>query len=208
VSDGAGIAVPDTSLVCGALCAGGLPSGVTGSPPVMALGGLTSDSASGVLGVANPSALVARASIALLGGTVAPRPVVNAVECDRTDPLNWGDPSGGGPCADHYAFIHVRGSLVLGAGSVGQGILLVDGSLRVEAGARFVGVVIVGDDIVVTGVGAELTGVTFALDADSTAGTRVADGGAIRRAGCAARRAVLATSRLTRTPVRWWAELR
>jgi hypothetical protein len=208
VSDGAGIAVPDTSLVCGALCAGGVPSGVTGSPPVMALGGLTSDSASGIVDLANPAALAARAPIELLGGTLAPRPVVDAVACDRTDPLNWGDPGGRGPCADHYAFIHVRGSLVLGAGSVGQGILVVDGSLRMETGARFAGVVIVGDDIVVTGVGAELAGVAFALDTDRAGGTRVAGGGAIRRAGCAARRAVLGTSRLTRTPVRWWAELR
>jgi len=149
-----------------------------------------------------------RVTVALPGGTAAPRPAGSAGECDRADPLNWGDPGGSGPCADHYPVIHVSGSLTLAGGSTGQGVLLVDGSLRVEAGARFVGIVIVADDITVVGADAALVGAAFALDADRAGGTRVTNGGAIRRASCAVRRAVLGTSRVARVPVRWWSELR
>jgi type II secretory pathway pseudopilin PulG len=208
VAGGAGIAVLDTSLVCDATCSGAPPVGVVGSPPVAALPGLTSDSVAAVIGLDPIPAFAARASIDLAGGTLVPRPVANAGECDRTDALNWGDPSGAAPCGDHYPLVHVRGSAVLGTGSVGQGILLVDGSLRVEAGARFAGVVIAADDIAVIGVGAEIVGAAFALDADRAGGSRVAEGGAVRRRACVVRRAVLGTSRLRRTPLRWWAELR
>lgn len=203
----AGIAVPDTSLVCGPLCTGGPVLGVTGSPPVVDLRNLTSDSTAGIVGVLAPT-VASRATVALPGGTRAPRPVVSGGECDRGDPLNWGDPGGSSRCADHYPVIHVSGSLTLAAGSVGQGVLVVDGSLRIEAGARFVGVVIVADDIAVTGAGAELLGAAFALDADRIGGTRVEDGGVIRRSSCALRRAVLGTSRVARVPLRWWSELR
>jgi len=204
----AGVAVPDTTLVCGAQCSGVPPAGVTGTPPVALATGLTNDPTGASGGVDAAAALADRASIDLPGGTLAPRPSVRASQCDRADPLNWGDPGRAGACADYYALVHVRGSLVLAAGSVGQGILLVDGSLVVEAGARFVGVVIVGDDIVVAGTGAEIVGIAFAQDGDRAGGSRIADGGTIRFASCAVSRAVLGTSRLTRTPERWWVELR
>jgi hypothetical protein len=149
-----------------------------------------------------------RVSIDVEGGTLSPRPVVTAGQCDRSDALNWGDPGGVTRCSDWYPVIHVRGSAVLAAGAVGQGVLIVDGSLRVEAGARFTGVVMVGDDVTVTGVGAEIVGAVFAADVDRLGGTRVADGGAIRFGRCAVSAALLGASRLARTPVRWWAELR
>jgi hypothetical protein len=200
--DAPAVAVPDPLVVCGPSCSGAPPPGVVGTPPIVSTSGLTSDS------TGSPVGMTARASITLDGGTLAPRPVVSAGECDRSDPLNWGDPTGASRCADWLPVIHVRGSASLAAGSVGQGTLIVDGSLSVEAGARFVGVVIVGDDVRVTGSGAELVGVVIAMDADRAGGSRVADGGVIRLGRCAARRAALGASRLVRTPVRWWAELR
>jgi hypothetical protein len=203
----AGISALDTSLVCGPVCTGGPVPGVTGSPPIIGVSSLTSDSAAG-FGGALAAMVATRVTVALPGGTAAPRPAGSAGECDRADPLNWGDPGGSGPCADHYPVVHVSGSLILASGSTGQGVLLVDGSLRVEAGARFLGLVIVGDDITVVGAGAELVGAAFTLDADRTGGTRVTSGGAIRRDGCAVRRAELGTSRVARVPMRWWAELR
>jgi hypothetical protein len=104
--------------------------------------------------------------------------------------------------------IHITGSAVLAAGSVGQGILLVDGSLHVAAGARFNGIVVTRNDVVVEGAGAELSGVVVALDVDGIGGSIVRDGGTIRFASCVARRALLGAARLTRTPERWWVELR
>jgi hypothetical protein len=204
--DVAGVAVPDTTRVCGALC-GGVPAGVFGAPPVIGDASLTSADSGAAL---DPlAALSARPTIALPGGELSTAPVVAADgRCARTAALNWGDPTGGGPCRDHYPVIRVRGDAVLVAGSVGQGVLLVDGSLRVESGAQFAGVVVVANDVVVTGPGAELRGLVVARDVDGADGSRVSDGGAIRFAGCVARRALLGAAVLRRTPVRWWVELR
>jgi hypothetical protein len=91
---------------------------------------------------------------------------------------------------------------------VGQGVLLVDGSLRIEPSARFEGVVVVSGDVLVAGTGAEIVGVVVAADGGGTGTSVVSDGGAIRFGRCAVRRAVLGSARLERTPVRWWTELR
>jgi hypothetical protein len=96
----------------------------------------------------------------------------------------------------------------MAAGAVGQGVLLVDGTVQLRAGARFFGLVIAANDVVVAEPGAEITGAVIAGDVDRGEGSRVAAGGAIRFAACAVRRALLGAARLTRTPDRWWAELR
>ena len=204
----AGVAVPDTSWVCGSSCSEGAPPGVDGDPPVTTSGGLTSDSASSVVTSGDVWAeLAARPTIVLAGGRLSPRPTAVDGQCVRTDPWNWGDPTGGA-CVDHFAIIRVRGDAVLAAGSMGQGVLVVDGSLHIEAGARFSGVVSAANDIAAVGAGAEIIGAAFAGDVDRAAGSRVADGGSIRFSGCVVRRASLGVARLTRTPTRWWAELR
>ena len=102
----------------------------------------------------------------------------------------------------------MRGSVVLAAGSVGQGILVVDGSVRVEGGARFVGVILARGDVTVSGLGAEIDGAVFAAPASAGAVSRITDGGSIRFEPCAVQRASMLTARLVRTPERWWVELR
>ena len=206
-ADVAGIIVPDTLLACGATCTGGVPAGVMGTPPVSTSAVLTSDS-SAAPGDSLTTMLARRASVVFGGGAYAPRPSTSDAQCDTADPLNWGDPDGAGVCADFYRIVHIRGDAVLGAGSVGQGMLLVEGSLRVDAGARFAGVVIAQNDIEVRGAGATISGVAFAMDRDRVGGSQIADGGAVRFASCVARRAALGVAHLARTPGRWWAELR
>jgi len=206
-ADAAGLIVPDTLLACGAVCTGAVPAGVTGTPPVSTSGILTSDS-SVALDDSLTESLERRASVVLDGGSYGPRPSTRGGVCDTADPLNWGDPADGGVCADFYRSIHIRGDAVLSAGSVGQGVLLVDGTLRVDAGARFAGVVIAANDIEVRGAGATITGVAFAKDRDRLGASSIADGGAVRFASCVVRRAALGVAHLARTPGRWWAELR
>jgi type II secretory pathway pseudopilin PulG len=193
-----GVLAPDTAQICGPMCSGIVPAGIVGSPAVAAGASLTS-----VL----PSSGGARASIVLPGGDVVPRPSTAGGACDVGDPLNWGDPSGGA-CADRFPVIRITGDASLGTGATGQGVLLVDGSLRVTAGAHFDGVVIAANDIDVVGPDARITGAAIALDRDRAGASRVADGGLIRFARCAGRRAQLGAARLERTPGRWWAELR
>ena len=202
----AGIAVPDVSRVTCVACATSRDSGVFGAPAIDS-SGLT-ESAFAALGETTIASLVRRASIDLSGGLVTPQPVsVNGV-CDRADPLNWGDPGMSSSCVAWLPVIHVRGSVVLGPGSVGQGILVADGSVQVDGGARFVGLVLAGGDITVTGQGAEIAGAAFAGMTDLAAVSLVMGGGAIRFSSCAVRRASIGTARLVRTAGRWWVELR
>jgi hypothetical protein len=144
----------------------------------------------------------------LAAGAYTSRPSIADGDCDRNDPLNWGDPGGASLCADYFPMIHAAGDVTLSSGSVGQGVLVADGSIRLEAGARFVGVVIAKNDIAVVGPGATIDGVAFAYDVDRAGGSRVGDGGAVTFNRCGVRRAELGVARLVRTRERWWVELR
>ncbi|MBW8839764.1 MAG: hypothetical protein JF602_07920 [Gemmatimonadetes bacterium] len=205
-SSAAGIRVPDVSRVTCPTCAASSESGVFGLPPIDSSG--ITDSTFAVVVNAMIASLVRRASIDLPGGTMTPRPTAGMASCDLTDPLNWGDPGGTSSCGDWLPVIHVRGSVVLGAGSVGQGILVVDGSVRVEGGARFVGMVIARGDVAVSGLNAEIAGAVFAAPGGSSAASRITDGGSIRFEPCAVQRASMMAARPVRTPERWWIELR
>jgi Tfp pilus assembly protein PilV len=200
----AGVSVVDASRVTWITCASA--SGVFGAPPIDSAA--VADSTFDRFGDETARSLAQRASVVLPGGTFTPRPSVAGVECRRSDPLNWGDPTPGAPCADHFPIVHVRGSAVLGTGAVGQGMLVVDGDLRVQGDARFVGVVFAAGAIEVAGPGAAIVGAAFAASGDGSGTSSVRDGGAIRFASCAVRRAMLGTSRLVPTAGRWWVELR
>jgi len=201
----AGIRVPDVSRVTCPSCGTSSGAGVFGLPPIDS-SGITDSTFATVMGTMVAS-LVRRASIDLPGGTLTPRPTFGDASCDLADPLNWGDPGGSSPCADWLPLIHVRGSVVMAAGSVGQGILVADGSVRVEGGSRFVGVVVARGDVTVSGFGAEIAGVVFAAPANGAV-SRITNGGSIRLEPCAVQRASMIAARLARTPARWWVELR
>jgi hypothetical protein len=200
----AGVIVGADGRVDCTACGGSPGAGVYGTPSVDSTG----DSTSVRIPPATVASLAEEASITLTGGMFAPGPSVTGGECNRADALNWGDPSGATPCRDRYPIVHVRGSATLSAGARGQGILLVDGSLRLEGNAQFAGVVIAGNDIDVMGDGAGIVGVAFAGNADGVGTSGVGSGGAIRYSSCAVARATLGSARLARTPVRWWVELR
>jgi Tfp pilus assembly protein PilV len=204
----AGIVAPDSTRVCGSECTGTVPEGVVGMPPIGIGGAQGSESTLASPRDTVPESFTSGATYTLEAGTITARPLVAGDVCDITNAFNWGDPGGASPCAHHFPVVWVRGSAVLAAGSVGQGILLVDGDLQLEPGARFVGVVIAADDIIVRGPGAEIVGVALARDADSADGTLVADGGTIWFSSCGAQVALLGAARLAHTPSRWWAELR
>ena len=203
----AGIAVPDSTDVCGETCSSTPPAGVEGEPPVIP-GPLPTDPSFSAFGDDTRATLSRRATLVLEPGTYVTRPASDGTACIASDPENWGDPAATSPCADHFPIVHVRGDAVLGPGSVGQGVLLVDGDVTFEAGARFAGIVIASNAIVVRGAGAEISGVALAANANGAGATRIESGGAIRYGGCVARAAALGVAQLVRTPDRWWAELR
>jgi len=89
-----------------------------------------------------------------------PAPVLAAGTCQTLDSLNWGDPGRGAPpghCEGYFPVLHAAGNLHL-AGGVGQGVLLVDGSLTISGGARFAGVVIARGSVQGTGAGGRIEG--------------------------------------------------
>jgi len=200
-----GVSVSGASKVTCPTCATSPATGVFGTPPVDST---TPVDSAEWWGEESVSALAKRSALELPGGSYTPRPSAPNNDCDRSDALNWGDPTSASPCADWFPVVHILGSVVLGPGSVGQGILVADGSVRLEANARFAGVVVARGDLQVDGVGAEIVGAAFAGATDPAAVSRVSDGGAIRFASCAVQRALAGTARLARTPGRWWVELR
>jgi hypothetical protein len=93
----------------------------------------------------------------LVGGTVSPSPVEALGTCVVTEPSNWGDPDRPWrPCAAHLALRKSLGSLRV-IGGTGQGVLVVDGDLVLDEGARFHGLVLARGALRVEG-GAELVG--------------------------------------------------
>jgi len=197
---GAGISTATPSQVTCVTCAGGSPPGVFGSPRIDSI---TVDSTfSGMLNAVFDT-LASRAIVSLPAGTYAPAPSTANDECNRADPLNWGDPTGTGVCTNWFPIVRIAGDAVLAAGARGQGVLLVSGRLRVEANALFAGIVVAAG-VDVDGSGAEISGAVFA----GTAASSVTNGGAIRLVTCVARRASLGVARLEHTPGRWWVELR
>lgn len=72
---------------------------------------------------------------------VSPAPSADSV-CVTAAPSNWGDPrSPQAMCADYWPLIVATGPLTM-RGGVGQGLLVVDGTLTLDAGAHFVGVIV------------------------------------------------------------------
>ena len=75
-----------------------------------------------------------------------PSPSVIGVTSNTADPNNWGDPlNPSAPCGDYFPIVHIQGAVEFnGIGSVGQGILLVDGNMSVGGGDfTWVGLVMV-----------------------------------------------------------------
>ncbi|HEY9516457.1 MAG TPA: hypothetical protein VIQ74_12320 [Gemmatimonadaceae bacterium] len=108
------------------------------------------------------------ASAARLPGatvTITPAPSLNSSgECDHTEQRNMGDPlrllGGSSGCADYFPVLHAPGDLHI-SGGAGQGFLLVDGDLTLDAGSQFFGAVVVRGSLSVSD-GAEVHGAVLA----------------------------------------------
>jgi hypothetical protein len=120
-------------------------SNVTGSPPVETDSAIA-DSTFEKFGDVTYAELAARANVVLnSGGSIRTRPVEVGGVCDKVIVTNWGDGiNRAGPCGSYFPIIHLRGAgeTTLN-GDQGQGILLVDGNLRIQGSYEFFGVVII-----------------------------------------------------------------
>lgn len=135
---------------------------VTGSPPTIER--QPADS-----GLAPEDLLVFRdlesqATLQLTEGTWQTGPATVGTVCDPSVPENWGDPSApAGPCGAYMPVVYVPGDLDLLPGR-GQGILLVEGNLRLHGPYSFAGLVMVrgGLDVAPGDSEVDLSGAVFA----------------------------------------------
>lgn len=125
-------------------------------------------------------------------------PVVSRGACDTQARGNAGDPfDPAAPCADFHPLIYAPGDLEI-TGGEGQGLLVVRGTLRLAAGARFAGAIVAERGVVAEGatvLGAVRTGAASAID------------GALTWNACALWRAFTRTPALRRPwrrSTRWW----
>ena len=73
--------------------------------------------------------------------------------CNTAASNNWGDPTGAGACKDYFPIIHAKGSssdFTLSSGS-GQGILFIEGNLKLSGGFTFNGPIVVRGTVTTSG---------------------------------------------------------
>jgi type II secretory pathway pseudopilin PulG len=94
--------------------------------------------------------------------------------CKTSDPYNWGDPARASPipgkCESYFPVIYFRGAgetTLNGVGS-GQGVIVADGSLKLNGAFEFYGVIIVRGNISTLGNGNKIFGAALAANIGCT----------------------------------------
>lgn len=132
--------------------------------------------------------------------------------CDTGDRNNWGAPlDTSSPCFDYFPIIHFRNSgqeWTLNGKGAGQGILLVDGDLRVNGGFEFYGPVIIRGTLTTNGSGGHFWGGTIAENFQNE-NQKVLGNAELQYSSCALGRALLGSSfnRPSVIPERSWVDL-
>lgn len=143
--------------------------------------------------------LVAMADKVLPGGTInGTEPMYEADgSCDTEEDRNWGrpaevgdDPSDPPECTDYFPIVHVQGDVTIQSGGVGQGILLVDGSLDLRGNFVYYGIIIVQGAFETQGGGNRILGGVMAANAEID-NQQYSGSSVIQSSTCAVERAIL-----------------
>jgi hypothetical protein len=132
-------------------------------------------------------------------------PTLTGGVCNTADSKNWGDPENGGPCNGYFPIIYAPAGLSL-TGGMGQGILIVNGDLEVQGGARFYGPVIVKGRLKTSGTGGHFNGGVLAANVELDE-TSVLGNATVRYSSCAVANAILGAAAPRRVVQRAWADL-
>ena len=131
--------------------------------------------------------------------------------CDRSVPLNWGEPFRGTGrlrhCQGYFPIIYVDGDLQLNGKGRGQGILLVNGDLRINGTFDFAGLIVVRDDINKGNGSATITGAVMARNVSLSDGSYWAGRQSVTYSKCAVESALRGSAILVRVRERSWAQL-
>jgi hypothetical protein len=184
-------------------------STVQGNPPVISDPSINNNTFQ-TFGGSTYAQLAARATVTLGGGgNVNIDPVVTNGVCDQSVVTNWGDPHNpNSACGSYFPIIHVTGDLNVN-NTQGQGILLVDGDMKVNGSFDFFGVVIIQGDLITAGGGnadAHFWGGVMARNADLS--TQSISGHAtLNYSSCAIVAALQASSPISMMRSRGWVQL-
>jgi hypothetical protein len=135
--------------------------------------------------------------------------------CDTANPLNWGEPNKvlvgtPGVCENYYPIIYAPGDLKIN-GDRGQGILLVNGSLEVQGGFRFYGLIIVRGELRTAGTGGHFNGTVLAANVavggEMTSTNTVSGAATFRYSSCALQSALRGSASPVSIRDRAWVEL-
>ncbi|MEQ8330245.1 MAG: hypothetical protein RH859_07200 [Longimicrobiales bacterium] len=131
--------------------------------------------------------------------------------CAQSVKNNWGDPlNPAGPCFNYFPIIYINNSseITLNTG-FGQGILLIEGDVRVNGGFEFYGPVFIKGKLTTNGSGGHFWGGVVAANV-SLETTTVLGNAVINYSSCAVERALLNNSSLTKVrpiAMRSWVDL-
>lgn len=160
--------------------------------------------------------LTANATIRYLGGT-GPQgqvfPTDSAGTCHFSNRNNWGEPFRGGnnyvaSCANYFPIVFIDGDLDMQFSSRGQGILLVNGNLRLRGTFDWAGLIIVRDDIIRGNGTANITGAVMARNVNLANGGSIWNGNqTVRYSKCAVESALRGSAILVRARDRAWTQL-
>jgi hypothetical protein len=204
-----GVAAPDTTKVCNGTC----PEGKSEQQRIFGYPAQQQDPAAAdtttyyKYGDQNWTLLTQNADIKLPGGNYYLEPLEASGKCDYATKTNWGDPQRTTACADYFPIVYIDGDLKLQANSIGQGVLLVNGSLEMAGGFEFNGIVIVRNDIKSTGTGNKISGSAFAGNTYTTDNSSITGNSEIQYSKCAIERAAKGSSTIVRTKQRGFAEI-
>lgn len=134
--------------------------------------------------------------------------------CDRTAPLNFGEPfrspTAGivAQCQNYFPVVRGTGSrTVFAAGSRGQGVLLIEGDLEMVGGFEWVGLIIVRNEIKITGTGNKIYGALLAEGASVDTDNGAVGGNVeIHYSNCAIEKAVFGAALARPLGQRSWSQ--
>lgn len=156
------------------------------------------------------ASLASNADITLSGGSFSPSPDGTATTCNYANSSNWGEPSRGNGailgCKDYFPIIYSSTSLDLHHGR-GQGILLVNGDVRLNGNFQWNGLIIARDDIVKGNGTFDLLGSIMSRNANVNDGNSITGNSQFTWSKCAVESALRGSAILTRAKERSWVQL-
>ena len=140
------------------------------------------------------------------GNPPATAPSLTGGTCNTADLYNWGDPiTPAAPCGGYFPIIWSQGDLTL-QGGFGQGVLIINGDLKVTGGFEFYGPVLIKGTLSTQGTGGHFNGGVIAANIN-LAQDVILGNAVVNFSSCALVKALKASASVTSVKQRSWVTL-